>query len=112
VTMKWETPPEAPGKHTTRQRVLSEEAAELREHPGHWAVMRVYPNAEGPTAKILAANIKNGNYAAFRPRRYFEAEAHLDVATDNGIRAWKVYARYIGPPGEARCAIKRAEAQD
>lgn len=86
--MKWEEPPLSP--RTARGRTWKAEAAELRAHPGQWAVIAERPRYERSRAYDLSVNVKQGRIAAFRPSGSFEAAVRLDGDMH------KVYARYVG----------------
>lgn len=86
--MKWEKPPLSP--RTGRGRNWEEEAAELRDSPGEWAVLAERPRSERSRAYDLSVNIKQGRIVAFRPSGSFESTVRLDGDMH------KVYARYVG----------------
>jgi hypothetical protein len=60
-----------------------DEAAELRDRPGEWAVVATMPSNR---AAAMTANIRLGKLAAFRPAGTFEA-------TKRGEDVW---VRYVG----------------
>lgn len=78
--IKWEEPP------TLRARKMDYEpfAAELRLHPGQWAVLP-FP---GKFNHGVASNINTGSYKAFRPVGHYEARSGGE----------KTYVRYVGEP--------------
>ncbi len=91
--MEWKDPP----RRATAgpQGRWSEEAAELKANPGRWALLVTFGGTENNhLARAMAANIKSGRYASFRPHGHFEA---ISAATAKGTST-EVYARYIGPP--------------
>lgn len=78
-------PPPAPGPQS--RHAYAEEAAHLRAHPQEWFTIR---KADTQAAAWgMAAAIKRGQKAAFRPANEFEVYTH-DT---------EVNARYIGPGG-------------
>lgn len=91
VSIEWKNPPAPKGRGNTNQE-YEKIAAELRKHPGQWALVA----HDIPTSKV--GNIKHGLYAAFRPAGAFEACSR--GVTPNKNRAAELYVRYIGG-GEA-----------
>ena len=90
--MEWKDPPKrvTAGRHGKWR----EEAAELKANPGKWALLTTFGGRENNhNARTMAANVKSGRYASFRPRGHFEATSAI---TADGT-ATEVYARYIGP---------------
>ena len=92
--IRWEEPPPHGNgrkptnrpKQTTLWRGI---AAELREHPGRWALVVAedgYNYAGG-----LASQIERGSLSAFRPRGSFEAVTRT-------VGMVRVYARFVGEP--------------
>lgn len=81
--LRWEEPPEA-YKSTQRSKVHQSIAAELKAQPGRWAVLEIVSIG-------LAAQIRRGDIAAYRPGGSFEARARVI----DGER--RIYARYVGP---------------
>jgi hypothetical protein len=71
------------------------EAAELREHPGQWAILRTLPKVNH--ASQLACGIRTGRLAAFRPAGSYEAtvltrpERAVHVPRESAV-----YVRYVG----------------
>ena len=64
-------------------------AAELRAHPGQWAIIHTGPYAQ---CTNLGQTIRKADAAAWRPAGSFQAT----VQTEDG--ACQLYARYIGEP--------------
>ena len=88
--MKWEDPPNQV-RRDPRARWL-EDAAELRRHPGQWAVIREYPMKKRSQAYAFQGAIRSGRVKAFTPASEYDASSRRD---DNVV---KVYVRYIGQP--------------
>lgn len=87
--MKWEDPPKVQS-HTTHRVQWQEEAAELRERPGEWGVIRQFPVKRRKQAYAFQNQVSGGRLRAFRPAASFEATSRT---TGTVI---KVYARYTG----------------
>lgn len=81
--MKWQEPPPSQRGSGRRLTYLSE-AAELRAHPGQWALL-------GAFAPAQVTNIKQGYLKAFRPAGEFDA---IGRKRDDG--KYDIYIRYIG----------------
>jgi hypothetical protein len=87
--VNWEDPPSR--RHNRGGRVAHvDEVAELRAHPGRWAVLREYPAEQPSRAKGFAYAINHGVKASFRPSGEFEATWRTDAGRI------KVYVRYVG----------------
>lgn len=71
-------------------------AAELREHPGQWAILRTLPKVTHALQLRLACGIRTGRLAAFRPAGSYEATVLTRSFTVLGPREWAVYVRYVG----------------
>jgi hypothetical protein len=84
--MRWEDPPER--SHKGARQSYVKETAELRAHPGEWAVIREFPLNKRPSAYALQSSVTLGRTRSFEPRGTFEAV----VRTDGNIV--KVYVRY------------------
>lgn len=65
-------------------------AAELRVHPGAWALVKVSDRPSSVTG--IPANIRRGWFSGFRPAGSFESVFRL---VDDEARC---YARYVGEP--------------
>lgn len=70
------------------------EAAELREHPGQWASLKVCSKVNH--ASQLAFGIRTGRLAAFRPAGSYEARVLTRSFTTLAPRETAVYVRYVG----------------
>lgn len=92
--MKWEAPPESGGFERKKKNVYTEEAEELRRHPGEWGLVDVVPVDREPHARTVAHNIIHGNYVAFRPEGAFNAVSRK-VPGDDGTLIIKVYGMYV-----------------
>lgn len=96
--MRWEAPPATPRaaklywETPSWGRALAEEAAELRAHPGEWAVIREYPYSERGNAYAYASWIRRGRIKSLQPESDWESVAR--VSADR--KTVKVYARYTG----------------
>jgi hypothetical protein len=99
-SMKWEEPSVSGGFE--KQNAYEEEAEELRNHPGVWAVITLIPVARDSHARSVANSISRGKYVSFRPGGSYEAVSRK-VPVDDDTRALagddaeiiKVYARYV-----------------
>jgi hypothetical protein len=94
-TMEWKDPTEIvyPGSRT-HKRVkykYQDEVAELRSHPGEWAVLRTENQDGYQGAASFAYHVRTGVLKAF-PAGEFEAA----VRTLDGIT--RVHVRYVGRP--------------
>lgn len=102
--LKWETPPAAERRGSNGDQYQAE-AAELRAHPGQWAVLKEF-TGDGSGARSsawrLASRVKKGEVPAFAPAGTFDA-----VTRTNGHS--KVYVRFAGDaeqPGPAQGEAK------
>jgi hypothetical protein len=90
AVIRWEEPP--PGRPAGRETGNGNSrwnavAAELRAHPGRWALIR-----EGESGSGLATHIRQGHIACFTPAGDFDAVSRQA----RGVN--RVYARYVGDP--------------
>ena len=82
--LEWKDPPKA-GRERADHRAI---AAELRAHPGQWAL--IFTASSLNAARQHATRISNGLGSAYRPARWFEAVARGES---------DVFARYVGVRG-------------
>ena len=83
--LKWEEPP-VKGRNRNDWDAI---AASLKANPHKWAVV-----AENVSAST-GTHIRHGRLTAFAPEGAFEARVS-GAKADNGGRAEKIYARYVG----------------
>lgn len=93
--IRWEDPPEHGNidkpKAPRRTSLWRAAAAELRAHPGDWALVI---QVEHPTDVLgMAGQIRAGRLVAFRPAGSFETRT---VCRQGKLS--RLYARYIGEP--------------
>lgn len=69
MKLKWEDPPAGRGTSAGVARRWLAEAAELRAHPGQWAMLKHSNKWPGN----LAYNIRTGRLLPFKPAGAFEA---------------------------------------
>ncbi|MFI6055526.1 hypothetical protein ACIBCO_36250 [Streptomyces violascens] len=81
-------PPPQQQKSTKHARI----AADLRQHPGTWGVVR--RPASPARAASAAQAIRDGRLLAYLPTGSFEAVARTVV--EAGVVEHRVYARYVG----------------
>lgn len=86
--LEWADPPPGKGARYAVPRKHHETAAQLKAKPGLWA--RVLVSDRDRAMRIAAHQIKNGQLAAYRPARAFEA-----VSRKVGDE-FHVFARYVG----------------
>jgi hypothetical protein len=100
----WQTPPAAE-THRSGSNQYQAEAAELRAHPGEWAVLKEF-TGDGSGARSsawrLASRVKKAEIPAFAPAGTFEA-----VTRTNGHA--KVFVRFVGDQAAAAEAPKDAK---
>jgi hypothetical protein len=70
--LRWEDPPPLRGADQSQSR-WAPVAAELREHPGKWAVIAEY--AHPNQASSIAQRIKKGTLSGFAPAGSFDAKS-------------------------------------
>jgi hypothetical protein len=83
--LTWEEPP-VKGRNRNDWNTI---AASLKANPNKWAVV-----AENVSAST-GTHIRHGRLTAFAPEGTFEARVS-GAKADNGGRAEKIYARYVG----------------
>lgn len=83
--LTWEEPP-VKGRNRNNWDAI---AASLKANPNRWAVV-----AENVSAST-GTHIRHGRLTAFAPEGTFEARVS-GAKADNGGRADKIYARYVG----------------
>lgn len=91
TTLRFEAPPLA--NRAPRGRAVEKEVpAQLRAHPGEWAIIHTAQTRVG--AYAMAHQIRTGILASYRPKGHFEA---LGRTVDGEFR---VYARFVGNGGD------------
>lgn len=90
-TLRWEDPQDhgerARGRGPNRTHLAI--AAELRRHPGRWALLE-----DSATSLYLAQTISTSSTSAWGERGDFEATSR-QYATPRGLR-YRIWARYVG----------------
>ena len=85
--LRWEKPAPTPPGNTGRRPTGRYDtlAAQLRQHPGRWAVTR----SRKTVATSLVGHIRHGQLQAFTPTGDYDATSRRIGDT------WAVYARYL-----------------
>lgn len=110
MSSRWQDPP-ATGAGRKTASAWTDEAESLRENPGRWKIVKVYPTAKDITARAVGSGIRNGRYTAFRPVGAWEARTATENDPDTpGRKVVNVYARFIGESGEH--AVGHAKDED
>jgi hypothetical protein len=90
TTVTWTEPP---GPNRRGRRPWEEIAAELRAHPGEWALV-----AEN-VSSVTTHAITRGTFRAFEPAGAFESVSRRGENCEHGRT--NAYARYVGGPDDA-----------
>lgn len=97
--LTWEEPP-VKGRNRNDWDTI---AASLKANPNKWAVV-----AENVSAST-GTHIRHGRLTAFSPKGAFEARVS-GAKADNGGRAEKIYARYVGTASPVETVAETATA--
>jgi hypothetical protein len=95
--LTWKNPPDNGGRQPGH--VYEDEAAQLRESPGEWALIKEFPLEEADSARTMGVGIRQGRYWSFRPPGTFDARTATESVHNrkgNLVQVVNVYAVFLG----------------
>jgi hypothetical protein len=93
----WEDPPPLRRAGAEVWETYRGAAAQLRTRRGAFGV--IYDGEGATRAAIVTQRVKTGAWP-FHPRGHYEAVQRIIIVDE--VRTWRVFARYLGPPGPDR----------
>jgi hypothetical protein len=95
--LTWRNPPDNGGRQPGH--VYEDEARQLREHPGEYALIKEFPLEEADSARTMGVGIRRGRFWVFRPAGAYHARTATEDSHDSRgrlVQVVNVYACYLG----------------